>query len=118
MPGEPQEDLLRAALAMEEESLARKAGVESPQTDEGTTADALKEVLAQQRARWQAAGYLWEDGRRRRLLYAAAPEMLRLLEEVLDVMVREDFGTLTLVPKIRAVAAKARGEVENADACA
>ena len=43
-------------------------------------------------------------------LIAAAPELLEALKAAFDLMVQEDFGTLTLVPKLRAAIAKATGE--------
>lgn len=46
-------------------------------------------------------------------LFAAAPGILEACWEVLDAMVREDFGTLTLVPKLRKAIAKAMGEAEG-----
>lgn len=42
-------------------------------------------------------------------LIAAAPDLLAALEAAADLMEQEDFATLTLVPKLRAAIAKAKG---------
>ena len=43
-------------------------------------------------------------------LIAAAPELLEALKLAEDEMTRNDFGTLSLLPKIRAAIAKAEGK--------
>ena len=43
-------------------------------------------------------------------LIAASPDLLAALKAAVDLMEQEDFATLTLVPKFRAVIAKAEGK--------
>lgn len=43
-------------------------------------------------------------------LIAEAPDLLAALKAAVDLMEQEDFATLTLVPKFRAVIAKAEGK--------
>lgn len=43
-------------------------------------------------------------------LIAAAPMLLDALEAAADLMEQEDFATLTLLPKLRAAIAAARGQ--------
>ena len=50
-----------------------------------------------------AAGYL----------IAAAPDLLAACEAALDAMMREDFGTITLAPQLRAAISRARGEAAD-----
>lgn len=40
-------------------------------------------------------------------LIAAAPDLLAALQAAVELMEQEDFGTITLVPKLRAAIAKA-----------
>ena len=61
-------------------------------------------------AEYQKSIHIWEDA------YAAlerkagaAPELLAALENATDAMAREDFGTITLLPKLRAAISRARG---------
>lgn len=42
-------------------------------------------------------------------LFAAAPDLLAACEAAYEAVMREDFGTLTLAPKLRAAIAKAEG---------
>lgn len=50
-----------------------------------------------------------EEGAGNLRLIAAAPDLLAACNAAMDAMIREDFGTLTLVPLIRAAIAKAEG---------
>ena len=42
-------------------------------------------------------------------LIAAAPDLLAACNAELDAMIREDFGTITLLPRLRTAIAKAEG---------
>ena len=50
------------------------------------------------------------EGEANARLIAAAPELLAALENATDAMAREDFGTITLLPKLRAAISRARGQ--------